>query len=538
MDSVFFRLLTGEIIPRLIGRRLEKVYGPAPDICTLGFGGRGDKFYLIIRYGRKNGHFFISPHAPPNPKEPSARTMWLRKRAADRRVLDAKADIAGRRLLLTLSPARDKGVGELLLIDLQSPPTILDRLPDGEAFGVEPQWPEIVQVLDDPEVWREYPAVSPGLRRTLAGLAARSLDLAATFYADVRANRLKQYFVLYGPSGDGLGGQGVPEGVTAFPSAERLADPVRCRAFESAEAAARAFGEPDVFAQVQSLAGAEESAALKARRRKLGKNLAAARNDLARLADLAAGTIKGEALKAVLHTVAPDSRLAVIQAPFPDGVTREIRLDPRLSVSGNMARFFRLAEKGVRGRSFVEARVQTLEKELAGLEAPLIPTPGPMPSGKRAVASRKGAAGSAGGALPRLDKYKGVAVKIFRTTDGFVVLRGRNAKANHKLLTQIAGAYDFWLHVAGGPGAHVILRRDNPAQEPPAASLEQAAVLAALSSYRAADSKAEVVLALVRDVRTIKGADMGLVTVDKVRATLHVAVDHGLEESLAVETPA
>jgi len=64
-------------------------------------------------------------------------------------------------------------------------------------------------------------------------------------------------------------------------------------------------------------------------------------------------------------------------------------------------------------------------------------------------------------------------------------------------------------------------------------SLLEAAGLCALKSWRKDDAKAEVLLAHVKDVRKVKGAAIGSVTVDEVERTLLVALDPSLEERLA-----
>ncbi|MDO9633045.1 MAG: hypothetical protein Q7I92_14190, partial [Humidesulfovibrio sp.] len=75
---------------------------------------------------------------------------------------------------------------------------------------------------------------------------------------------------------------------------------------------------------------------------------------------------------------------------------------------------------------------------------------------------------------------------------------------------------------------------DFPDQEVPEASLLEAAGLCALKSYRKDDAKAEVLCALVRDVRKVKGAAIGSVAVDHIQATLLVALDPTLETRLAL----
>jgi hypothetical protein len=188
-----------------------------------------------------------------------------------------------------------------------------------------------------------------------------------------------------------------------------------------------------------------------------------------------------------------------------------------------MALLFRQAAKGRRGLEHVARR-------RAGLPAGETPASGGASGGSIPLPKP---------ATPVLPKrYQGLAVTCFRTSDGFLALRGKSSQANHDMLSRAAAPFDLWFHVAGGPGSHVILRRDHPGQAVPESSLLEAAGLCALRSYRKDDAKAEVLCALVRDVRKIKGAALGSVAVDQVERTLLVALDPGLEARLATTPPA
>jgi predicted ribosome quality control (RQC) complex YloA/Tae2 family protein len=70
-----------------------------------------------------------------------------------------------------------------------------------------------------------------------------------------------------------------------------------------------------------------------------------------------------------------------------------------------------------------------------------------------------------------------------------------------------------------------------PARRSPA-SLLQAATLAALASFKSEDSRAEVLLAQVRDVRRSKGFAPGQVRVEAIMETLSVTLDRTLENRL------
>ena len=90
--------------------------------------------------------------------------------------------------------------------------------------------------------------------------------------------------------------------------------------------------------------------------------------------------------------------------------------------------------------------------------------------------------------------------------EGFEVLVGKGDADKDRLTFGVAEPRDFWLHVAGAPGSHVIVR--NPAELPelPRAVAEAAAQLAAWhSKARGARGKLEVHLCRVADVSKPRG---------------------------------
>ena len=85
-------------------------------------------------------------------------------------------------------------------------------------------------------------------------------------------------------------------------------------------------------------------------------------------------------------------------------------------------------------------------------------------------------------------------VQPFRSSDGFLLLRGRDAKGNAQLL-KLAAPHDLWMHTGGGPGAHILIRRDHAAQEIPSRTISEAAILSVLKSWRKDETQVDVIAA-------------------------------------------
>lgn len=66
---------------------------------------------------------------------------------------------------------------------------------------------------------------------------------------------------------------------------------------------------------------------------------------------------------------------------------------------------------------------------------------------------------------------------IYPVADGFVIIAGRTSKDNDFISVKVAGPEDYWFHVRGMPGSHVLLRSLNG--EEPDKRLQEAAAAAA-----------------------------------------------------------
>ncbi|MDR1840729.1 MAG: NFACT RNA binding domain-containing protein [Holophagales bacterium] len=95
--------------------------------------------------------------------------------------------------------------------------------------------------------------------------------------------------------------------------------------------------------------------------------------------------------------------------------------------------------------------------------------------------------------------------------DGFEVLIGKGDADNDNLTFKVAMPFDFWLHVAGLPGSHVIIRNPDKISEPPHSVIERAAELAAFYSKARNGGKIEVHWCGVSDVNKPRGFAPGKV---------------------------
>jgi len=151
---------------------------------------------------------------------------------------------------------------------------------------------------------------------------------------------------------------------------------------------------------------------------------------------------------------------------------------------------------------------QVLELE-ARMEAP---QPLPPPKKSTGTVSKKDAKRMEPG-NKRDDKRSDGKGKAFRSqmVEGWEVIIGKGDADNDTLTFKVAAAPDFWLHVAGVPGSHVIIRNPDKISEPPREVLERAAQLAAFFSKAREGGKVEVHWCRVADVSKPRGFAPGKV---------------------------
>lgn len=100
---------------------------------------------------------------------------------------------------------------------------------------------------------------------------------------------------------------------------------------------------------------------------------------------------------------------------------------------------------------------------------------------------------------------------------GWRVLAGRSDADNDYLSIKLARANDWWFHVRGMPGSHVVLRVPPDGPEPDKAALEGAAAVAAFHSKARSGGVVPVSATQGRYVSKPRGAKPGTVEIRKER---------------------
>ena len=518
MDAHLFRRVCEALIPCLEGARLEKIQAPAPDVVCLSFYAQRRKLHLLMKYGRRDSFPCGVKERPVAPLTPSAPVMLLRKHVQGRRVRSCVAHWPQRCLYVLFCSTPEDGANGLcparpcrLCLDLRLGP----RLATWEEQPADDpvRWPTPEELPRALEEWRDWLALTPALRRTLPLLEEPE---RRALLADLAAGGGDVF--VYGREAE--------LDIFAWPLPDALRGGREERVFADALGAASLAGTTRIFG---ALAVAEREAQDRQERRetqRLRRMLEKFDAEEARLRGLADKQREGLALQAQLWRYPPDFRCGEVILDGPGGPLC-LRPDPRHSLREHMERLFRDAGRGRRGLAVLEQRRAELRARLARAEDAPRPEAGPAHGAQAETvpADRE----HRPGVLEEGRKHSGLPanVQAFVSSDGIVILRGRDAGGNRALL-RLADPYDLWMHVEGGPGAHVLVRRGQ-GREIPRRSLHEAANLALMKSWRRGSAGAGVICAQARHVRPVKGGKPGSVRVDKVECSLELTLDPDIE---------
>ena len=153
-------------------------------------------------------------------------------------------------------------------------------------------------------------------------------------------------------------------------------------------------------------------------------------------------------------------------------------------VSELVDRLFHRAQRAERRQVQSAKRLRDLDRQLEQIESAVAPSFWSHGEQKKTKALPKG-------------------VQRFELTDGYCLLLGRNAEANHRVTFKMARGRDLWFHLRDGAGSHVVLPLDRDHNVSEDLVLVGAALALHYSSLRG--ERAEVRVAFKRDLDPVPG---------------------------------
>ncbi|EJW94524.1 fibronectin-binding protein, partial [gut metagenome] len=159
----------------------------------------------------------------------------------------------------------------------------------------------------------------------------------------------------------------------------------------------------------------------------------------------------------------------------------EIRLDPRLSANGNAQKYFKDYRKKQTAAKMLVKLMEDGEREIDYLATVLYEVE--TATGEQALGEIRAELKSQGYLKyykSRDKRQKPADFYRYRSSDGFLILVGRNNVQNEKLTLHTARGKDLWFHVKNAPGSHTVVMSEG--KDIPLTTQNEAAQLAVVHS--------------------------------------------------------
>ncbi len=237
----------------------------------------------------------------------------------------------------------------------------------------------------------------------------------------------------------------------------------------------------------------------------------------------------GELLQANLWAV--DKGMRSVQVlNYYDGQTIEIPLDARLNGVGNAQKYFKEYKKKQTAAKMLKKLLEEGEREIEYLGTVLYEVE--TATGEQALGEIRAELKSQGYLKYykiRDKKQKPADFYRYRSSDGFLILVGRNNLQNDKLTLHTARGKDLWFHVKDAPGSHTVVMSEG--KDIPLTTQNEAAMLAVVHSSLNGGAKVAVDYTEVRNIRKTGDLKPGMVLYEKYE-TGYITPEAGIEERL------
>ncbi len=251
--------------------------------------------------------------------------------------------------------------------------------------------------------------------------------------------------------------------------------------------------------------------------RKTVQNLCerAVRKQAARMEEQAEGEksdslrVFGELLTANLHTFQKGDKSVTVQNWYT-GSDITIPLDVRLAPSANAQKYFKEYRKKQTAAKMLEKLLAESAHETAYLKSVLYEVDAAENEAElNEVRAELKSAGYLKYYKQRDKKQKPADFWRYTSSDGFLILAGRNNVQNEKLSLKTARGKDLWFHVKNAPGSHVVVMSGG--KDIPLPTQNEAAMLAVWHSGQQNSAQVPVDYTEVKNLRKTGDLPPGMV---------------------------
>lgn len=554
LDGAFLSIVKDELSP-LIGGRVDKISQPSREEILIAFRTKGGTEKLFISASAGSARVHITGKNIENPKVPPMFCMLLRKHLGNGRLVNIRQDglerilyfdfeastelgdmtnitaaveIMGRCSNLVLINSEGKIIDSIKRVDAEMsrermvlPNMVYSVPPRGERLDFRSCTKEdilkISEAMPDAELSKHliriFEGISPIVAREWADAASGGMDVSKN---DLRGELLDRLFneIVKSRTARDLTAVKDKEGMLkdfSFINIRQYGDLMDTVKFPSAcELLDNFYEERDSVSRMKQRSQ-DLYKLLTSTSERIARRLANQREELKTSADREKFKLYGDLLSANLYRLEKGMNSVTVENYFEENSPEiTIKLDPRLTPSKNMQKYYGEYRKADTAEKILTEQIAKGEEELAYIDSvfdALTRTSSEDEVNElRAELSEQGYIRSA--------KIKGKLPKSrppleFVSPDGFTVLVGRNNKQNDQLTAKLADKSDIWLHVKNITGSHVIIRAGG--KEVPEDTIRYAAGIAAFHSRAKNSSQVPVDYVPVKLVKKPAGAKPGMV---------------------------
>ena len=239
--------------------------------------------------------------------------------------------------------------------------------------------------------------------------------------------------------------------------------------------------------------------------------------------------VYGELLSANLWAMEKGQKEVTLQNWYT-GEDVTIPLDLRLNPAANAQKYFKEYKKKQTAAKMLKTLLEEGEREIAYLETVMYEVQ--AATGEQALGEIRAELKSQGYLKYykiREKRQKPADFYRYYSSDGFLILVGRNNLQNEKLTLKTARGKDLWFHTKNAPGSHVVVMSEG--RDVPNQTKNEAAMLAVVHSSQANSTKVAVDYTEVKNIRKTSDLKPGMVLYDHYE-TAYITPEAGIADRL------
>lgn len=558
LDGIFLHLLKNEILEKLKGFRVDKIYQPSREEILFTFRTYDGVQKLLLSAKADTPRILITNHSAENPKQPPMLTMLLRKHLGGAKLVDIEQDGFERILSLVFDATNELGdpvqfrlVIEIMgrysnIILVNSDGIIVECVKRIDAFkssvrevlpGLKYELPpqqHKMNILNDytgdieNAINRLDMRKSKAVQEVIQGISpivAREIENGMSLTELIAHIATPKPTVIYDEK---------PKDFTYF-MPKQYGDLVIYKHFDTFSELIDYFyyeqvridrikqRSKDLFQHLTTL---QERAVRKSINRQ---------RELEECKDKEKLKIYGDLINSNLYRLEKGAAFYDLENFYDNNEMVRIPVDITLTPVQNAQKYY----KEYRKKQVAETKLYDFIKE-ADDEAKYLETV--IDSLSRAetdseISAIRNELYEANFLSKRSDKNKNskkLPPKKYISSDGFTIYVGRNNVQNDQLTLKTAKNYDLWFHVKDTAGSHVIVEaiKDKPFTDK---LIREAAMLAAFNSKASASSNVAVDYTIVKNVHKPNGAKFGMVIYDDYNTEYVTPNDEELKEIKEIE---